>query len=172
MTRAGLYKALGKDGNPSFGAVLKVIRAMGLEFHIGRRPPTPADLALFVAGRPPGVLFGHDVSEAPQRRSHPGKAKGLQSLLERRRLSPRIRADQLVQDTVSAAPAAQQLLVDIGQRPLFGLGTAQSAIEFEHRRSFFELQPPAHRSGPRPSPVDVRSGPRRAAAKASRMSTS
>ncbi len=34
MTRAGLYKALGKDGNPSFGAVLKVIRAMGLEFHI------------------------------------------------------------------------------------------------------------------------------------------
>lgn len=32
--RAGLYKALGKDGNPSFGAVLKVIRAMGLEFHI------------------------------------------------------------------------------------------------------------------------------------------
>lgn len=34
LTRAGLYKALGKDGNPSFGAVLKVIRAMGLEFHI------------------------------------------------------------------------------------------------------------------------------------------
>lgn len=34
MTRAGLYKALGKDGNPSFGAVLKVIRAMGLEFHV------------------------------------------------------------------------------------------------------------------------------------------
>jgi probable addiction module antidote protein len=34
MTRAGLYKALGKDGNPSFGAVLKVIRAMGLEFRI------------------------------------------------------------------------------------------------------------------------------------------
>jgi probable addiction module antidote protein len=34
MTRAGLYKALGKDGNPSFAAVLKVVRAMGLEFHI------------------------------------------------------------------------------------------------------------------------------------------
>lgn len=34
MTRAGLYKALGKNGNPSFGAVLKVIRAMGLEFHV------------------------------------------------------------------------------------------------------------------------------------------
>ncbi len=34
MTRAGLYKALGKNGNPSFAAVLKVVRAMGLEFHV------------------------------------------------------------------------------------------------------------------------------------------
>ncbi|MCW5735072.1 MAG: putative addiction module antidote protein [Enhydrobacter sp.] len=34
MTRAGLYKALGKDGNPSFGAVLKIVRAMGLELHV------------------------------------------------------------------------------------------------------------------------------------------
>jgi len=34
MTRAGLYKALGKNGNPSFGAVLKIVRAMGLEFHV------------------------------------------------------------------------------------------------------------------------------------------
>jgi len=34
MTRAGLYKALGKGGNPSFGVVLKLIHAMGLEFHI------------------------------------------------------------------------------------------------------------------------------------------
>ena len=34
MTRAGLYKALAKDGNPSFGAVLKVVHAMGLEIRI------------------------------------------------------------------------------------------------------------------------------------------
>ncbi len=34
MTRAGLYKALGKDGNPSFGAVLKIVRAMGLELRV------------------------------------------------------------------------------------------------------------------------------------------
>ena len=34
MTRAGLYKAFSKNGNPSFGAVLKVIRAMGLELHV------------------------------------------------------------------------------------------------------------------------------------------
>ncbi|MBV8188014.1 MAG: putative addiction module antidote protein [Alphaproteobacteria bacterium] len=34
MTRAGLYKAFSKEGNPSFAAVLKAIRAMGLEFHI------------------------------------------------------------------------------------------------------------------------------------------
>jgi probable addiction module antidote protein len=37
MTRAGLYKALGKDGNPSFGAVLKVMRAMGMELHVSRQ---------------------------------------------------------------------------------------------------------------------------------------
>ena len=34
MTRAGLYEALSKEGNPSFAAVLKVIRAMGLEIRI------------------------------------------------------------------------------------------------------------------------------------------
>ncbi len=102
--------------------------------HDQRRRP-----GLLVAGRPPGVLFGHDASEAPQRRAHPGKAKRLQSLLERGRLSPRIRTDQLVQDAVSAAPATQQLVVDIGQRSLFGLGAPQSAVEFEHRCPFFEL---------------------------------
>lgn len=31
ITREGLYKALGKDSNPSFGTVLKVIDALGLK---------------------------------------------------------------------------------------------------------------------------------------------
>ncbi|HET7268268.1 MAG TPA: addiction module antidote protein [Oleiagrimonas sp.] len=31
MTREGLYKALSGEGNPSFGTVLKVARAMGLK---------------------------------------------------------------------------------------------------------------------------------------------
>ena len=31
MTREGLYKALAKGGNPSFGTVLKVMRALGLK---------------------------------------------------------------------------------------------------------------------------------------------
>jgi probable addiction module antidote protein len=31
LTREGLYKALNKDSNPSFGTVLKVIRALGLK---------------------------------------------------------------------------------------------------------------------------------------------
>ncbi|SRR5579883_1943942 len=31
LTREGLYKALSKDGNPSFGTVLKVLRALGLK---------------------------------------------------------------------------------------------------------------------------------------------
>jgi probable addiction module antidote protein len=32
ITRDGLYKALSKDGNPSFGTVLKVLHALGLTF--------------------------------------------------------------------------------------------------------------------------------------------
>jgi probable addiction module antidote protein len=31
ITCEGLYKALSKDGNPSLGTVLKVIRALGLK---------------------------------------------------------------------------------------------------------------------------------------------
>lgn len=34
ITREGLYKALGQDGNPSFGTVLKVLRALGLRLHV------------------------------------------------------------------------------------------------------------------------------------------
>ena len=37
MTKAGLYKALSKKGNPSFGAILKVVHAMGLELHVTTR---------------------------------------------------------------------------------------------------------------------------------------
>lgn len=32
LTREGLYKALSKEGNPSLGTVLKVMRALGLKF--------------------------------------------------------------------------------------------------------------------------------------------
>ena len=31
LTRAGLYKALAKDGNPEFSTVMKVIKALGLK---------------------------------------------------------------------------------------------------------------------------------------------
>ncbi len=31
LTREGLYKALSPNGNPEFGTVMKVIRALGLE---------------------------------------------------------------------------------------------------------------------------------------------
>lgn len=33
ITREGLYKALSTDGNPSFGTILKVIKALGLQLH-------------------------------------------------------------------------------------------------------------------------------------------
>ena len=31
LTREGLYRSLSKDGNPSFGTVLKVMKALGLK---------------------------------------------------------------------------------------------------------------------------------------------
>lgn len=34
LTREGLYKALGEQGNPSFATVLKVMRALGLQFNV------------------------------------------------------------------------------------------------------------------------------------------
>lgn len=33
MTREGLYKALSSDGNPNFGTILKVVKALGLQLH-------------------------------------------------------------------------------------------------------------------------------------------
>jgi probable addiction module antidote protein len=33
MSREGLYKALSADGNPSFGTVVKVSKALGLRVH-------------------------------------------------------------------------------------------------------------------------------------------
>jgi len=34
ISREGLYKALSKDGNPSFGTVLKVAKALGLKLTV------------------------------------------------------------------------------------------------------------------------------------------
>ncbi len=36
LGRESLYKALSPDGNPEFGTVLKVVRALGLSLHAGR----------------------------------------------------------------------------------------------------------------------------------------
>lgn len=33
LSRESLYKALGENGNPSFATVLKVARALGVQFH-------------------------------------------------------------------------------------------------------------------------------------------
>ena len=37
ITREGLYKALGDQGNPSLSTVLKVLRALGMRLHIDAR---------------------------------------------------------------------------------------------------------------------------------------
>ncbi|MEQ1931615.1 MAG: addiction module antidote protein [Parvularculaceae bacterium] len=34
LTRASLYKALSKDGNPEFATILKVMNALGLKFSV------------------------------------------------------------------------------------------------------------------------------------------
>ena len=34
MTRAGLYKALSEDGNPSFATVMRITRALGMQMRI------------------------------------------------------------------------------------------------------------------------------------------
>jgi probable addiction module antidote protein len=44
LTREGLYKALSKDSNPSFGTVLKVMRA-GAEVQYASENPRPSSLA-------------------------------------------------------------------------------------------------------------------------------
>lgn len=36
LSREGLYKALSTDGNPSFGTILKVVKALGLQFHASK----------------------------------------------------------------------------------------------------------------------------------------
>lgn len=38
LSRESLYKALSENGNPSFATVLKVVRALGVQFHAGIRP--------------------------------------------------------------------------------------------------------------------------------------
>ena len=35
MSREGLYKALSKEGNPSFATVMRVIRALGMQLRVG-----------------------------------------------------------------------------------------------------------------------------------------
>ena len=40
LTREGLYKSLGEQGNPSLSTVMKVMHALGLRMHIGRQTAT------------------------------------------------------------------------------------------------------------------------------------
>ncbi len=36
ISREGLYKALSEDGNPSFGTILRVVKALGLQLHASK----------------------------------------------------------------------------------------------------------------------------------------
>lgn len=38
LTREGLYKAVGPDGNPSYATMVKILRALGLRFSVVALP--------------------------------------------------------------------------------------------------------------------------------------
>jgi probable addiction module antidote protein len=42
VTRAGIYKALGQDGNPSFETIRSILAAMGLKLTVEPAEPEPA----------------------------------------------------------------------------------------------------------------------------------
>lgn len=42
VTRAGIYKALGQDGNPSFETIRSILAAMGLKLAVEPREDEPA----------------------------------------------------------------------------------------------------------------------------------
>lgn len=42
VTRAGIYKALGEDGNPSFETIRAILGAMGLRLHVEPAEPEMA----------------------------------------------------------------------------------------------------------------------------------
>jgi probable addiction module antidote protein len=49
LTREGLYKALSKDGNPSLGTVLKVLKATWSEIHAAGRLRETQDLRSIIS---------------------------------------------------------------------------------------------------------------------------
>ncbi len=43
LGRESLYKSLSPNGNPEFATVLKVVRSLGLQFHVSAAPGTTGD---------------------------------------------------------------------------------------------------------------------------------
>lgn len=43
LGRESLYKSLSPNGNPEFATVLKVVRSLGLQFHVSAVPGTTSD---------------------------------------------------------------------------------------------------------------------------------
>lgn len=44
LGRESLYKALSGENNPSFGTILKVVRALGMQLHVAPSTPSPKAL--------------------------------------------------------------------------------------------------------------------------------
>ena len=43
LSRESLYKALSSEGNPSFDTIMKVMKALDLELHVGAATPAAAE---------------------------------------------------------------------------------------------------------------------------------
>lgn len=68
LTREGLYKALSKEGNPSFGTVLKVVNALGYRLALVSGKKAPRASRSTTAKRPASKPAVKKVSTRPRQR--------------------------------------------------------------------------------------------------------
>ena len=64
LAREGLYRALSADGNPEFGTILKVIRALGFELHTTPTKPTKPRKASAKAHKAPRKRAARELAAA------------------------------------------------------------------------------------------------------------
>jgi probable addiction module antidote protein len=69
LTREGLYKALSKEGNPSFDTVLKVVNALGYRLALVRGKKTTRVTKRTATKRPAPKLVAKQASKRPRKRA-------------------------------------------------------------------------------------------------------
>ena len=69
LTREGLYKAFSKEGNPSFGTVLKLVNALGYRLALVSEKKTTGASKPFAAKRPAAKSAVKKASPPPRQRA-------------------------------------------------------------------------------------------------------